>query len=96
MSKKAVFNPGLGETLVFRFDTNEQREELYALLKPYMFAESGIRITAMSADHEIQRLSIIEEALERDDCDIRDAVDEIVGCPDLSKWSWAAYLDGDA
>ena len=94
MSKETC-KSGIGETIVFQFDTAAQRKKLFDLLQPYMFADSGIRVSAMSVDHEIRRLSLIEEALEQDDCDLRDAIEDIIGCPDLSQWSWDKYLDGE-
>jgi hypothetical protein len=77
------------ETFVFGYDTPEQRTDLMALLKPYMLAEEGIRITAVSVDHEMRRVSLIEEAIERRDVrDKLEVIEEILECPDLSEWSW--------
>jgi hypothetical protein len=77
------------ETFVFGYDTPEQRSEMFAMLEPYIHAECGVRVTAMSRDHEMTRVRLIEEALERRDVrDKLNVIQEILDCPDLSKWSW--------
>lgn len=78
------------DTLVFRHDTPEQRKALMEIVKPYWNAEDGLRVCAMSVDNEMRRLSLIEDALDRysDGYDLREAVQAIIGCPDLSKFSW--------
>ena len=78
------------ETVVFEYDTPEQREQLFALIKPLWDKDDGLRVTAISRDNEIQRIELLTEAAERydDHYDMREVQQEIFVCPDLSKWSW--------
>lgn len=78
------------ETVVFQYDTLEQREELFAIIKPLWDREDGLRVTAISRDNEIQRVELLTEAAERydDHYDMREVQQQIFGCPDLSKWIW--------
>ena len=54
-------------------------------------------ITAMSHDHEMRRASLMEGALERygDGYDLRETIEAIAGCPDLSEWSWTKFDEGE-
>jgi hypothetical protein len=77
-------------TVVFAFDTPEEHAELMAYVKPRFLLDSGLRISGLAVDNEMLRVRLIEEALERfdDGYDLRDAIEEIIGCLDLSKFSW--------
>lgn len=77
------------ETFVFGYDTPDQRTEMFDALKPFIDANDGVRITAMSADHEMMRVALIEEAISRREVrDKLEIIEDILECPDLSKWSW--------
>ena len=78
------------ETVVFEYDTPEQREQLFALISPLWDKDDGLRVTAISRDDEMQRVELLTEAAERfdDHYDMREMQQAIFGCPDLSKWSW--------
>lgn len=95
MVKKSPFvNDGLRvgvETVVFQYDTPEEREELFAeIIKPLWDKDTGLRVTAISRDNEIQRMELIAEAGERfdDHFDLEYVRQQILDCPDLSKWDW--------
>lgn len=47
-------------------------------------------VTAVSMDNEMTRVQLIEEALERygETSEAAETIQEIIQCPDLSKWSW--------
>jgi len=78
------------ETVVFEYDTPEQREALFAIIQPLWKNDAGLRVTAVSRDNEIQRVELLTEAAERydDHWDIRDVQQQIFGCQDLSTWNW--------
>ena len=78
------------ETVVFEYDTPEQREQLFALIKPLWDKDDGLRVTAISRDNELHRVELLTEAGERfdDHYDMREVQQEIFACPDLSKWTW--------
>jgi hypothetical protein len=78
------------ETIVFEYDTPDQREQLFALIKPLWAKDDGLRVTAISRDNEIQRVELLTEASEKydDHWDMREVQQQIFGCPDLSKWAW--------
>ena len=61
-----------------------------------MDATAPFSVTAMSNDHEMRRVALMEEAAER--CDrhaLNDAIDAISQCPDLSEWSWDKFENED-
>lgn len=78
------------DTIVFRHDTKSQRKMLMNILRQFATAESGLRVVAMSVDNEVTRVELIEEALERcdDHYDLRETIEAICACPDLSRWTW--------
>jgi hypothetical protein len=86
------------ETLVFRYDSPDQRAVLMDMVKPYWNAETGLRVVAMSIDNEVSRMGLVQEALERytDRDELRDAIDAVLQCADLRHWSWDKHdeLDG--
>jgi hypothetical protein len=85
--------PRSRETFVFAFETREQRDEVFEKLKPYIMAEAGVRVIGMSSDDEMKRGRLMEEAADRykDLSELRDAIDAIGQCPDLSEWSWEKF-----
>lgn len=78
------------DTIVFRHDTADQRRMLMNAVSQFTRADTGLRVVAMSLDNEVTRVGLIEDALKRcdDHYDLRATIEAIVGCPDLSKWSW--------
>jgi hypothetical protein len=79
------------ETVVFAFDNDEQRAQLFDLIRPYnSIKDDGLRVVALSADNEVNRVFLIEQAVER--ChlngDLEDTVVELCECANLSKWKW--------
>jgi len=85
--------PHSRETFVFAFETPQQREEVFEKLKPYIMAETGVRVIGMSNDDEMKRVWLMEEAADRykDLGELRDAIDAIGQCSDLSAWSWEKF-----
>lgn len=81
------------ETIVFAYDTEDQRRDLLAMFPRWFEREEGegLRIVGLSHDDEMKRVSLIQEALERhsDHYDARDAVDEIIQHPNLTRFIWA-------
>lgn len=54
-----------------------------------MDAAAPFLVTAMSMDHEMRRVALMEEANDRYRRDgLADAIEAISQCPDLSAWSW--------
>lgn len=78
------------ETIVFAYDTEEQRRELLAMFPDWFKRDDGLRIVALSHDDEMKRVQLIEEAIERysDHYDRRDAIDEVLQHPNLSRFVW--------
>jgi hypothetical protein len=63
-----------------------------------MAADSAVpfSITAMSRDHEMRRVTLMEEATERyRHYELADAIEAISQCPDLSQWSWDKFENDD-
>ena len=78
-------------TVVFYHENEAQRQELMSLVHSKWNAEGSLRVTALSADHEMTRINLIEEALEREDVfDLKDTIEDICQCPDVSNWDWEA------
>lgn len=85
------------QTLVFQFETVDQRHELLASLSGMMLRETLPRISAMSMDDEQTRAGLMVEALERysDSYELRNAIEALAEASDLHLWSWEKY-DGEA
>lgn len=77
-------------TLVFRYDTPEQRQALMDLVKPYWSATEGLRVVAISVDNEVTRAGLMADALDRysDGYELRGAIEALAECDDLRKWDW--------
>lgn len=80
----------MSDTIVFAYDTAEERQVVMDYINPLFLKEDGLRVVAISVDNELTRTQLIEEALERidDPSDLRSTIADILDCPDLSKWSW--------
>ena len=78
------------DTVVFAYDTPEQRRVAMEFVQPLFLRGEGLRVVGLSVDNELTRLNLIREALERidDHYDLRETIQAIIECPDLSKWSW--------
>mgnify|MGYP001587518290 FL=1 len=85
------------ETVVFAFDTLEQRKELMAYVHPKFLLESGLRVVGIAVDNEMKRVSLMEEAVARYSAGhaLHEAIEAISQCPDLSQWSWDKFENGD-
>lgn len=85
-------------TIVFEVNDRAAFEPLMAEMQKGFLREDGApwRITAMSSDDEMTRVNLIEEAAERfRSADLRDAIEAITECPNLTEWSWEAYEAGE-
>lgn len=84
------------ETVVFAFDTKEQRDRLFSLIGVYIKAKEGLRIVALSVDNEVTRVGLMYEATERysDPAEAVEAIEALYQCEDLGRWSWADYDNG--
>ena len=83
------------ETIVFAYDTEEQRREIMAMFDGWFERENGKRIVGVSHDNEMRRVELIEQAIERysDHYDRRDAIDSVLQHPNLSRFSWDAETE---
>ncbi len=83
----------LRETIVFAYDTPEQRHELMALIGDMPIRKDGLRVVAFSIDNEVTRVGLLHEAAERyDDRDeLRDALDAVHQCEDVKSFTWEKY-----
>ena len=85
--------PHITQTLVFQFDSHEQRKATLDQFSDLFLADQCPRISAMSADNEQRRAELMYEALERydDDYDLRDAIDKLYGESDLHDFTWEKF-----
>lgn len=82
-------------TAVFELqDSQDAADAWQDLIRPYWGPQADedalpVRITAMSCDHEMERVQRIQEAVDRhtDPWALREEIQEILACPDLSCWS---------
>lgn len=83
----------LRETIVFAYDTPEQRSELFALLGDMPMRKDGLRVVAMSVDNEVTRVGLLQEAIERydDKYELLEALDAVQQCEDLKAFSWERF-----
>lgn len=74
------------------FRASDEWNRIHASMQA-MDASSPFEVTAMSMDHEMRRVHLMEEAAERyrDAYDLRDAIEAISQCADLSTWDWKKY-----
>lgn len=78
-------------TVVFRIkDDAAWAIEWTRLHSLFLNQDTPLSISAVSADHEMDRVALIEEAMERyDDPDaFRDAARGIIECGDIGAWEW--------
>ena len=86
--------PSMRQTVVFAFDTKEQRDELFEMIKPiYKPLEDGLRVVAMSDDNEVTRVGLMAEVIERyrDRDEIVEAIEALYQCDNLKEWSWSKF-----
>ena len=84
------------ETIVFAYDTEEERRAILAMFHKGWFKRSeGPRIVALSHDSEMTRVNLIQDAIDRysDHYDRRDAIDAILQHPNLTRFKWSD-IDG--
>ena len=81
------------QTLVFEFDTEDQRQGVLAPLIHMAIAEECPRIVGLSSDDELKRSQLMFEALERydDHYDLREAIASLADALDLSVWTWEKF-----
>ena len=85
------------ETIVFAYDTDDERKQLMAMFPDWFMRDTGLRIVAMSHDNEIKRVNLIEELVlegKHNAYDLADGVETITQHPNLSRFAWSD-LDGD-
>lgn len=79
-------------TVVFQIqDDQKARDAWRDVIPPLWLADdesAPVRITAMSCDHEMERVQHIQEAVEShtDPWALRDEIQRILSCPDMSRW----------
>jgi hypothetical protein len=97
-SEGAVTGPSseTRETIVFAFDTKDQRDKLFSLIGIYAKERTGLRIVALSMDNEVTRVGLMYEATERysDPAEAVEAIEALYQCEDLVAWSWTDYDNG--
>lgn len=81
------------QTIVFQFDSQEQRKATLAQFDGLFLADQCPRISAMSADNEQRRSELMHDALERyaDHFDLRDAIERLYGESDLDDFTWEKF-----
>ena len=81
------------ETVVFAYDSPEQRAELMRMLGDMPVRNTGLRVVALSVDNEVTRVGLLTEALERfgDHHELRDAMDAVFQCEDVKSFTWEKY-----
>ena len=87
------------ETIVFAYDTEDERRAIMALFHSgWHDRTEGPRIVGMSNDSELTRINLIQEAVERysDHYDLRDAIEEIMQHPNLTRFKWADIEDAES
>lgn len=86
------------ETVVFAYDTEEQRQAILAMFPDWHSREAGPRIVGLSHDNEMKRVSLIQDAMDRysDHYDQRDAIEAIMQHPNLSRFKWSDVDETEA
>lgn len=79
------------ETIVFAYDTEDQRRALLAMFPDWFHRDDGLRIVALSHDSEMTRINLIQQAMDRysDHYDRRDAIEAILEHPNLTRFKWS-------
>lgn len=87
------------ETVVFAFDTAEQRKQMMDMLEPMMSPDidRGLRVVALSVGNEVSRVSKMYEATERyrDRNEIIEAIDSLFQTEEPEKWTFEAHDSDD-
>ena len=78
------------ETIVFAYDTMEQRAELMRMIGDMLTLNAGLRVVAFSVDNEVTRCGLLAEAVERfdDHYELRDALEAVFQCEDVKSFTW--------
>jgi hypothetical protein len=78
------------ETIVFAYDTEDQRRELLDMFPGWFSRDAGLRIVSLSHDNEMKRVTLLEEAVERYSYrdELRNAVTDVMEHPNLSRFNW--------
>lgn len=83
------------DTVIYKFPNQEQRKEVIAKAVEMMGEDDTSKpsVCALSRDHEMIRLDLIEQAMDRydDHYDLRDAIGDIIGAVNVDLWSWDEY-----
>lgn len=79
------------ETIVFAYDTEEQRQQLLAMFPDWFNKKDGLRIVALSHDNEVSRVGLCQEANERyrDFYERSEAMEAIFEHPNLTRFKWS-------
>jgi hypothetical protein len=79
-------------TVVYSVNDQEAFKSEWKRLHDLLLLEKDapFLIHAISNDDEICRVRLIEEAVDKydDHCVVREFIEDIIGCADLSKWEW--------
>jgi hypothetical protein len=81
------------QTVVFEFETQEQRQATLGKINDMLFAETAPRVTGLSVDDELRRAQMMFDALERydDHFDLREAITALYETPSLRDFSWEKF-----
>ncbi len=81
------------QTVVFRFDNPEQRKQLFDLIRPYMDAEQGLRVTALAIGNDVARVFTADDVVGhyRDIDDLKDALQSLLNTTTPETWTIEAY-----
>lgn len=81
------------QTVVFQFETQEQRKATLDGLWHMVTSETLPRISGLSLDDELRRAELMYEASERyeDHYDLREAINALYQASNLRDWSWKKY-----
>lgn len=78
-------------TVIYAYSDQKAFDAEWKRIHPLFLAdEAPLRVMAVSADHEMDRVALIEEAIERydDAFECRDVVRDILACGNVSEWTW--------
>jgi hypothetical protein len=87
----------LTQTVVFKFENQEQRQATLAPFKEMFMADSGPQVTGLSSGDELARAQLMFDALDRyeDHYDLRQAIADLADAEDVTGWDWDKY-DSDS
>ena len=87
----------ISQTVVFRFENQEQRKAVLEPFRAMFLADSGPQVTGLSSGDELSRSQLMFDALDRyeDHYDLRQAIADLADAEDVTGWDWDKY-DSDS